>query len=268
MQVIGICRFSYPAYGGFQVEHETMEERISYLYGRDRLEERFRLFETIALPCLKQQTDPDFELIIVIGTSLAKQHIDRLEDLISDLPQARLVAEPPRRQREVMKELLQNARTNPGEPCFQFRHDDDDAISVDFVEKLRQAATDCKGLLKRHRAVTFDYHNGYVAEVGKHGVSATSLFRPYYVASLGMHIAGGARQTIMNFAHGKINRFMPTVTFSDPPMFVRTHSRFNDSRQKQVKPVPVTPLTREQETEFASRFAIDVERVKQVFSTP
>ena len=26
MQVIGLCRFSYPAYGGFQVGHETLEE--------------------------------------------------------------------------------------------------------------------------------------------------------------------------------------------------------------------------------------------------
>ena len=39
MQVIGLCRFSYPAFGGFQVEHETIEERIADLYGAARLEE-------------------------------------------------------------------------------------------------------------------------------------------------------------------------------------------------------------------------------------
>jgi hypothetical protein len=42
MEVIGLCRFSYPAIGGFQVEHETLEERIAFLYADKRLEERFR----------------------------------------------------------------------------------------------------------------------------------------------------------------------------------------------------------------------------------
>ncbi|MCF6233558.1 MAG: putative rhamnosyl transferase [Rhodobacteraceae bacterium] len=268
MQVIGLCRFSYPAYGGFQVEHETLKERIRYLYDHDRLEERFRLFETIALPCLKNQTDQDFELIIVIGDSLPKEHVDRLQDQISDLPQARLVAEPPRRQREVMKELLQKARRDPSRPCLQFRHDDDDAISVKFIEKLRTATQDCQGLLKRHQAVTFDFNSGYVAEVGKHGISATPIHRPYDVASLGMHIAGGSKLTIMNFAHNKIVKFMPTVTFSKPPMFVRTHNSYNDSRQKAVKAVPVEPLTPDQQEHFRTDFGIDINHVRRVFSNP
>ena len=37
MQVIGLCRFSYPALGGFQVVHETIEERIAYLYSDARI---------------------------------------------------------------------------------------------------------------------------------------------------------------------------------------------------------------------------------------
>ena len=78
MQVIGLCRFSYPALGGFQIDHETVEERIAYLYAEERMEERFRLFETVALPSLRQQTDPEFDLIIVIGDSLPRQHRDRL----------------------------------------------------------------------------------------------------------------------------------------------------------------------------------------------
>jgi len=53
MQAIGLCRFSYPAIGGFQVEHDTTEAGIDYLYGRDRMEERFRLFETVLIPSLK-----------------------------------------------------------------------------------------------------------------------------------------------------------------------------------------------------------------------
>ncbi|MCP3879258.1 MAG: hypothetical protein GY701_12850, partial [Sulfitobacter sp.] len=50
MQVLGLCRFSYPALGGFQVGHDSTADRIAYLYDPARLEERFRLFETVALP--------------------------------------------------------------------------------------------------------------------------------------------------------------------------------------------------------------------------
>lgn len=265
MQVIGLCRFSYPAIGGFQVEHDTIEERIRFLYQKDRLEERFRLMETIALPCLREQTDQDFELVVVIGDSLPQIHRDRLHDLTSGMPQVRIVSEPPRRQREVMKELLQKARKDPSKPCLQFRHDDDDAISVDFIERLRGAVDDCSGLIQKNRSVAFDYNRGFVAEVGADGIAATERLRPLYVASLGMYIAGGCRLTIMNFAHEKINRFMPVVSYTDQPMWVRTHNSYNDSRQKKVKPIPVEPLTPEQEAEFTARFAVRTVDIRKAF---
>ncbi|MCV2889741.1 putative rhamnosyl transferase [Ruegeria aquimaris] len=266
MQAIGLCRFSYPALGGFQVEHATIEERIAYLYAEARLEERFQLMEAVALPCLREQTDQEFELIIVIGDSLPRVHSDRLHDLTADMPQVRIVAEPPRPQREVMKELLNAARKDPSKPCLQFRHDDDDAISVDFIERLRQTVTDCPGLIRDNRTVAVDFNRGYVAEVGPDGISATETVRSLYVASLGMYVAGKCGLTIMNFAHEKIGRFMPVISLSDAPMWVRTHNGYNDSRQKKVKPVPVEPLTEAQKAEFSVRFAVRQEHVKQVFS--
>lgn len=156
LQVIGLCRFSYPAIGGFQVDHETIEGRIAYLYDDTRIQERFQLFEAVALPSLRAQTDPDFELIIVIGDQMPAHHRKRLEALISDMPQARIHAEPPRPQREVMKAILNAARHDFSKPCLQFRLDDDDAVAVDFVERLRKAADDCKALTKQHKSVAFD----------------------------------------------------------------------------------------------------------------
>lgn len=266
MQTIGLCRFSYPALGGFQVEHDSIEERIAYLYADARLEERFRLFEAVALPCLRAQTDQDFTLIIVIGDQFPRHHKRRLEALIADLPQVVLHAEPPRRQRTVMKELLNDARSHPAEPCLQFRYDDDDAVAIDFIAKLRRTATDCFALLKRHKAVAFDWNRGYVAEFSTAGISAVEMFRTLYVASLGMYIKGNCDLTIMNFAHEKIARFMPVVSLSDRDMWVRSHNGFNDSRQKPVRPIPVTPLSSDQEALFLKRFAIDPDHVCRVFS--
>mgnify|MGYP006078687659 CR=1 FL=1 len=165
LQVLGLCRFSYPAIGGFQVDHKTIEERIAYLYDDVRLEERFQLFEAVALPSLRAQTDPDFELIIVVGDQMPTHHLARLTAMIADMPKARIHAEPPRPQREVMKEILNAAHPNFSEPCLQFRFDDDDALAVDFVEQLRKAAADCEGLIKQHKSVAFDWNKGYIADV-------------------------------------------------------------------------------------------------------
>lgn len=265
MQVIGLCRFSYPALGGFQVEHETIKERIAYLYAEARMEERFRLFETISLPCLKEQTDQDFDLILVTGDSLPRVHLDRLRDLTAGMPQVQIRAEPPRRHREVMKEIINQARRDHDQPCLQFRHDDDDAVSVDFVERLRAVTEDCRPLMRKNRTVAIDFNRGFIAQAGPEGIAAAEGVHPYFVAGMGMHVRRGCEQTIMNFGHHKINRFMPTVTLTDYPMFVRTHNQFNDSRAEGGWQPDLTPLTPEREGEFEARFAIRSAHVKEVF---
>ncbi|MEQ6249019.1 putative rhamnosyl transferase [Sulfitobacter sp. HNIBRBA3233] len=265
MQVIGLCRFSYPAIGGFQVDHDTIEERIAYLYDPERLEERFRLFEGVALASLRAQTDSDFDLVIVTGDQLPAAARDRLHDLTADMPQVSIVAEPPRPQREVMKEILNRSRRDPAAPCIQFRADDDDAVAVDYIARLRNAATDCAGLTAQHRSVAFDWNKGYIADYGAHGIRATEIFRPFDVAALGMWVKGNCPVTIMNFAHNKINRFMPAVSFDEPRMFIRGHNAWNDSRQKPVKPVELAPLDYDRAVEFRDRFGIDIDRIQSIF---
>lgn len=268
MQVIGLCRFSYPAIGGFQVGHDTIEERTAYLWANDRLEERFRLLETMALPCLRAQTDQDYDLLILIGDTFPKEHRDRLFDLTSDLAQVQIVEQPPHNSREMSKMVLNQARRDHAQPCIQFRHDDDDACAVDFIEKLRGAAADCAALTQKHKTVAFDWNQGYIAEVGASGISATQIYRPFYVSALGVHIQGDCTMTIHNFMHERLPQFMPCVTYSDADMFVRTHNGYNDSRQKKVKDWPVAPLKPKQEKLFRDRFAVDIDAVRAAFSRP
>lgn len=66
----------------------------------------------------------------------------------------------------------------------------------------------------------------------------------------------------MNFGHHKLPQRMPTVSFTDTHMFLRTHNKFNDSRQKKLSPVDVTTLSAAQET----RFAISADNVRRVFA--
>lgn len=269
MQVIGLCRFSFPALGSFQTEHETLQDRRRFLYSPERLEERFRLFESSTLPCFREHTDDDFELLVVVGHCLPKPAFDRLNDLIADVKQVRIVqrsSDTDKRHRHVMKDILNEARTDPDQPCLQFRHDDDDAVSVDFVERLREAARDSKALMARNRHVGIDFTKGFFARLNAQGVVAKETYKPLLGVGLGMYVRGGCKQTIMSFTHHRVGRFMPVVSYPDAPMWVRSLNGFNDSKGARNNTKELSPLTPGQEGEFIARFAIDQNVVRRVHS--
>ncbi|MDK3018659.1 putative rhamnosyl transferase [Pseudodonghicola flavimaris] len=268
MQVIGICRFSYLGLGGFQVEHDTLQDRAAFLYDPARMEERFRTFETLTLPPLRAQTDPDFTLLIVTGDSLPPQYMDRLSALIADLPQAVIQAHAPGQHRQVMQEAINSVRRFDKEPCLQFRMDDDDAVARVYVERLREAAADLRKLSRRHRHLAIDFNQGHIVRPGPDGLAAAPTQRPFTTAALALMFKPSVKLTVMNFAHEKLPRMMPAISFTGEDMLLRGHNDYNDSRQKPgIKPVPLTPLTRKQEAAFRDTYNVDADQVRRVFST-
>ncbi|WP_425039694.1 putative rhamnosyl transferase [Primorskyibacter sp. S187A] len=265
MQVIGLCRFSYPAFGGFQVEHATIEERRAYLYAAPRMEERFSFFEAITLPSIAAQTDEDFTFVIVIGDDLPAPYHTRLMDLVSSVPQIKVRAYEPGNHRDVMQRAI-NAERDMEQLCLQFRHDDDDAVAVTFIQNLRETVDDVRPLVARHRLVGFDFNRGFVARPDAIGISAEEQVTPYWGVALAMSVRPFVKQTIMNFGHARLNRFMPTVTLTDEPMYVRGHNDHNDSRQKShVQPVELSRLDRLGEDLFRETFNICSDNVRRVF---
>ena len=265
-QVIGFCRFSYPAEGGFQVEHPTLEARRAYLYDPVRLNERFAYFETICLPGLRAQSDGDFIFLILIGDDLPEDAAARLFALTADLPQARIVARGPGPHRPVCKAVINEVRDRRRD-CLQFRLDDDDTVARDFVARLRADAALVAPLRAAHRLVALDYNRGFLMRPSAQGLHAEESVIPYHSMGLGVAVQAGCDLTVMNFAHNKLNQFMPTVTFTDSAMYVRGHSDRNDSRQKKhVKPVHLPLADAATEALFAERFGIDADQVRRVFA--
>ena len=265
MQVIGLCRFSYPAIGGFQVEHASTAEREAYLYDPERMDQRFRSFEQFTLPCLRAQSDPDFTLLIVIGESLPAAYRARLEQRVRDLPQAVIRAYPPRRHRDVMKEAINDLR-GPG-MCLQFRLDDDDAVGVRFVERLRRSAGLASGLLEDHHHVAIDFVRGHIACPLPDGIATAPVIKPFWTPGLGMLVRGETRSTIMNFAHQSIGRHMPTLRLADEDMMLRGYGEGNDSRQKPgIRPVGLSLLDAGGEAQFRETYNIDAEAVRRSFA--
>lgn len=262
MQVIGLCRFSYPAIGGFQVEHNSLEERMTFLYDRTRMEERFSLLETVTLPALKAQTDPEFNFVILIGDSLPTTYEARLRVLCADIPQITIRVEAPAQHRPLVRRVFNEARHDMSAPCLQFRLDDDDAVALDFVENLRKTARTSAALLAQHPYFAFDFNNGFLLRMDPDGLKAAEVIRPYFTAGLAVHVAGGKSKSVMNFSHHRIYERIPTLTLNTRAMFVRTHNLFNDSRQGRVKPERLEPITAAQERMLKRCFAIDTDQLR------
>ena len=267
MQTIGICRFSYPGDGGFQVEHKSLQERMEYLYAPARMEERFATLETMMLPPLKAQTNDDFTLLIVIGDSLPAQYRDRLEAAVEHMPQAVIRTYPPGPHRKVMQDAINEVRRFDGDACLQFRMDDDDAVACTYVERLRETAMDILPMAAKHRHIAIDFNQGYIARPSARGLETAPTNAPYTTAALALMFQPDLRLSVMNFAHMKVGQKMPTVTFAGEDMLIRGHNDFNDSRQKPgIKAPKLTPLDAAGKAHFKATYAIDADAVAAAFS--
>ncbi|WP_171236013.1 putative rhamnosyl transferase [Ruegeria sp. HKCCA6837] len=262
MQVIGLCRFSYPSIGGFRLSQDSIEDQRRFLYDTDRMEERFRLFETITLPGFRSQTDEAFELLVLTGTCLPPPYAQRLRDLTARIKQICIIEKEAADHKRVMREVLNTARTDPHKPCLQFRHDDDDAVSVDFIEKLRSAIRENAGLVQQSESVAIDYNLGYVARRDKNELHVAQVYRSLLGVGLGMYVRGGSKRTIFDRLHNRLARFMPVVSYPDAPMWVRMLHGFNDSDHARKDTRDLLPVTGEQAMDLRTRFSIDPEEVE------
>lgn len=227
MQVIGLCRFSYPGFGGYRRSHDTIEERCDFLYQDDRLEERFRFFEAITLPGIRAQTDTDFTFVVLTGESLPDHHYLRLKMLLDDIPQAKVLQLPPLHHREAMaKAILPEVNMKRG-PSIQFRLDDDDGVNIRFVEKLRVARQDAQAIFERKNKVAIDFTQGYTATINADGMKVTRVSTTLWTPALAIMQRGYSKDTVMHYPHHVLNRQMTVISYSGEPMFIRGVNDYN-----------------------------------------
>lgn len=138
-RIVGLVRFSYPALSGFSVKPADPADLQAMLYDRARLERRFALFETLALPALKTQTDTDFEVMFLIGTDLPPWAKDRLRAGLTGL-QARIVELPPMHHYPATQRAFASLPDAGETHMTSFRLDDDDGIDHDHIARLRRIA--------------------------------------------------------------------------------------------------------------------------------
>lgn len=267
MKVIGICRFSYPALGGFKRMHDSIAEREAYLYAPERMALRFAHFETLTLPSIRAQKEPRFTFLILVGESLPKPWRDKLYDITADIPQVKIIAKEPMKHRPAMQSAIKEELGEDTEENIQFRLDDDDAVSVDFVRSTRWFAKHTAPMRKRWANMAFEYNTGYSVRLSEQGITAEELQSPFWACGLAVLFRPGDRKTVMNYAHHKLHTHMPTMINPHPHMYLRAKHDDNDSAAA-YKTGTLTPIDEAQRAYFKAKFNVDEAHVQRVFSDP
>ncbi|SPJ25030.1 glycosyltransferase [Palleronia abyssalis] len=140
VQVVGLVRFSFATIGNFYPGFDGIDAMEAFLFDPERLQRRFRLFETFCLPSLKGQTDQDFTCILLVGSNLPAPWKSRLSDLIADTPSIRVIEAKPQHHYSGIKAAFQAVSPDDCTHRITFRFDDDDALDNDFVARLKRTA--------------------------------------------------------------------------------------------------------------------------------
>lgn len=229
LQVLGLCRFSVPSDGGFQQEHATPEARRAALYAPERLNDRLAWFQHVCLPSLRDQTDKDFLLVLLIGEDLPQPWRGRLEALVADVPQIVIEETAPGHHRRICAAAMRR-HVAPGTTLLaQFRMDDDDAVAVNFVERLRQDLFDTVDILRRKRQYAIDYGRGIVLSWRDRMLDYSPRLTRLWTPALVMVNRPEEDRFILDAQHNKMWWYMPVVSQTDQVMFVRGDHGGNDS---------------------------------------
>ncbi|WP_166417996.1 glycosyltransferase [Cochlodiniinecator piscidefendens] len=231
IQVLGLCRFSFPAtLDSFQTRHTTMEERRAYLYSTDRLELRCHWFEHMALPALKAQTDKRFTLLLLFGDDFPEPYRSRMLDMIRDVKQIVPVFRPSQPHRDLYRELMTDARYPNARVVAEFRLDDDDAVAVDFVAQTRLQFHRVSKLTENSDRIAVDFSKGVAVLAEKEGqVAYTPVIAPNWAPGMVIYLPPNDERSVMDFPHYKIARRMPVVSLQHKMMFLRGAHWTNDS---------------------------------------
>ncbi|MGB3407476.1 MAG: glycosyltransferase [Jannaschia sp.] len=257
-QIIGVMRFSYPAAEGFAVSQMDEAALEAHLYDEARLTQRFLYLETITIPSLAAQTDMDFRLVILSGTSLPMRWRKQLRDLEDTYDWIKVVLLDRMGALAAAKRSFRRGTDEGTTHITGFRIDDDDAVAVDYIARTRDLAdrTIHAGLATQPYAIAFSrgiYWDIYDADQPFHEFREP---QPLGLACA-MITSADLETCIYRYNHRRLGCYVPT--YMEPGhdfMFLRTLHNHNDSGRS-IPPHASAVATRKGRKLLAERFGLN-----------
>jgi hypothetical protein len=213
---IGICRFSFCGKGDWQTSRsaktpaqieEMMARNAAALYAPERMELRFFLLENFLLPSLKAQSDRNFVCLILTSDIMPDIYLRRLKSLCANDSNLELLVSSELTVHKALWPRISELNTLAGRPLVNFRIDDDDCLSCDYIQELRGYMT----RLGDKVPISYSRSNGLVIT----HYSADQEMRIYEAHlpfnSMGTAIRVHGERTIFSFGHSALHKRFPAI---------------------------------------------------------
>lgn len=229
MKIVGICRFSMIGRGDWKAYRNVGEAELTQIFDQkekelftpERMEARFATFENLTLASMCAQTDQEFVFLVVSSDRMPAEYQDRLRALCAGQDNIVLRFVPPMHIADAQISILEELGIGIGE-CLQFRLDDDDCLSSDYIRKLRKHGT---SMWKNHSAFAVSFPTVIYSVIGGETNGLYRWFNPFL--GVGVAVRHPSR-TVFGFAHYKIPTLMVALTDPSVPSIV-THYGMNDT---------------------------------------
>ncbi len=213
---VGICRFSFCGKGDWRssraakTDGDIIEMRTrtaEHLYAPDRMALRFFLFENFLLPSLKAQTDKNFICLILTSDIMPDIYQKRLKKLCARDPRLEVLISREVTVHEAIWPRLAALNEAAGHPLVQFRIDDDDCLSHDYVQELRGYMT----RLGDRLPISYSRSNGLVITnyAADNEICVYQAHLPFN--SMGTAIRVHGERTIFSFGHNALHKRFPAI---------------------------------------------------------
>lgn len=228
VKILGVCRFSMLGRGDWKAYRNQPDEALETIYlsqaqelfAPERLEARLATFEHLTLRSLANQSDADFRLLVVSSDRMPEKYRQRLEDVCRGVEQVILRFLPPTHISEAIQQSAPEAGLHLPD-TIQFRLDDDDCVSKDYIRRLRRHGA---GMWRNaHFGVSFPSIFYCITDGPTEGIY--DWYSPFF--SAGAAIRHSSR-TIFDYGHYAIPTRLVSVTDPHFPNIV-THRGDNDT---------------------------------------
>lgn len=269
LQVLGLTRWSYPFQAkGFRQSGGSLEEVRARLYQPQRLEHRLFLLEQVVLPALRQQTNPDFTHLILIGDQLPEPWRSRIVELTQSIPQIIPLFLPEgQKHQDICRSVMLDHIDPKCDATAQYRLDDDDGISVDFVEKTRDIFGELRTFFDANGRLAVDFSKGFILRSTPESIRMEPVSMRFWAPGMAIFQKADSQRALLDFHHLKVWHDMPTFMWSDMPMFIRGAHHDNDSHLASFgrRTRGFRFSHRNPNKYFARRYGIDLEQMQRIW---
>lgn len=228
MNIAGICRFSMLGRGDWKAYRNQPDEALEKIYAEkaaelfapERMEARFSSFEHLTLASLAAQSDQDFTFIVISSDRMPDAYRARLSEICGKLHQVELRFMPPMHVSEAVNQILNDIEFDRSD-LLQFRLDDDDCVSREYVRRLRRVGE----MMARQGIFGVSFSQQYYCVTDGPTEGVYNWYAPFFSAGAAIR---HPRHTIFDYGHFSIPRRMMAITDPHFPNLV-THRGDNDT---------------------------------------